>query len=88
MENQNAFIATTNYIRKVKLPFGVGVITSFSEADAMNLTVRRRHLETRNEWFDIEIPDRKTFLCLDVLLEENPKLVKSIFERLEKNSKK
>ncbi|MDY5683138.1 MAG: hypothetical protein SPG48_06235 [Treponema sp.] len=73
MENQKAFIATTNYIRKVKLPFGVGVITSFSEEDAMNLTIRRRHLETRNEWFDIEIPDRKTFLNLDSLLEENPK---------------
>ena len=73
MENQKAFIATTNYIRKVKLPFGVGVITSFSEEDAMNLTVRRRHLETRNEWFDIEIPDRSTFLNLDSLLEENPK---------------
>ena len=72
MENQKAFIATTNYIRKVKLPFGVGVITSFSEEDAMNLTIRRRHLETRNEWFDIEIPDRKTFLNLDSLLEENP----------------
>lgn len=73
MENQKAYIATTNYIRKVKLPFGVGVITSFSEEDAMNLTIRRRHLETRNEWFDIEIPDRKTFLNLDSLLEENPK---------------
>ncbi|WP_288748617.1 hypothetical protein [uncultured Treponema sp.] len=72
MENQKAFIATTNYIRKVKLPFGVGVITSFSEEDAMNLTIRRRHLETRNEWFDIEIPDRSTFLNLDSLLEENP----------------
>ena len=72
MENQKAFIATTNYIRKVKLPFGVGVITSFSEEDAMNLTIRRRHLETRNEWFDIEIPDRSTFLNLDNLLEENP----------------
>lgn len=72
MENQKAFIATTNYIRIVKLPFGVGVITSFSEEDAMNLTVRRRHLETRNEWFDIEIPDRSTFLNLDNLLEENP----------------
>ena len=47
--------------------------TSFSEEDAMNLTIRRRHLETRNEWFDIEIPDRKTFLNLDSLLEENPK---------------
>lgn len=73
MENQKAFIAATNYIRKVKLPFGVGVITSFSEEDAMNLTIRRRYLETRNEWFDIEIPDRKTFLNLDSLLEENPK---------------
>lgn len=73
MENQKAYIATTNYIRKVKLPFGVGVITSFSEEDAMNLTIRRKHLETRNEWFDIEIPDRKTFLNLDSLLEENPK---------------
>lgn len=73
MKNQKAFIATTNYIRKVKLPFGVGVITSFSEEDAMNLTIRRRHLETRNEWFDIEIPDRSTFLNLDSLLEENPK---------------
>lgn len=72
MENQKAFIATTNYIRKVKLPFGVGVITSFSEEDAMNLTIRRRHLETRNEWFDIEIPNRSTFLNLDNLLEENP----------------
>lgn len=72
MENQKAFIATTNYIRKVKLPFGVGVITSFSEEDAMNLTIRRRHLETRNEWFDIEIPNRSTFLNLDSLLEENP----------------
>lgn len=72
MENQKAFIAATNYIRKVKLPFGVGVITSFSEEDAMNLTIRRRHLETRNEWFDIEIPDRSTFLNLDNLLEENP----------------
>ena len=72
MENQKAFIATTNYIRKVKLPFGVGVITSFSEEDAMNLTIRRRHLETRNEWFDIEIPDRSTFLNLNSLLEENP----------------
>lgn len=72
MENQKAFIATTNYIRKVKLPFGVGVITSFSEEDAMNLTIRRRHLETRNEWYDIEIPDRSTFLNLDSLLEENP----------------
>ena len=72
MENQKAFIATTNYIRKVKLPFGVGVITSFSEEDAMNRTIRRRHLETRNEWFDIEIPDRSTFLNLDSLLEENP----------------
>lgn len=72
MENQKAFIAATNYIRKVKLPFGVGVITSFSEEDAMNLTIRRRHLETRNEWFDIEIPDRSTFLNLDSLLEENP----------------
>ena len=72
MENQKAFIATTNYIRKVKLPFGVGVITSFSEEDAMNLTIRRRHLETRNEWFDCEIPDRSTFLNLDSLLEENP----------------
>jgi len=72
MKNQNAFIATSNYIRIVKLPFGVGVITSFSEEDAMNLTVRRRHLETRNEWFDIEIPDRSTFLNLDNLLEENP----------------
>ena len=73
MENQKAYIATTNYIRKVKLPFGVGVITSFTEEDAMNLTIRRRHLETRNEWFDIEIPNRKTFLNLDSLLEENPK---------------
>lgn len=73
MENQKAYIATTNYIRKVKLPFGVGVITSFTEEDAMNLTIRRKHLETRNEWFDIEIPDRKTFLNLDSLLEENPK---------------
>lgn len=72
MENQKAFIATTNYIRKVKLPFGVGVITSFSEEDAMNLTIRRRHLETRNEWFDIEIPNRSTFLNLDNLLVENP----------------
>lgn len=72
MENQKAFIATTNYIRKVKLPFGVGVITSFSEEDAMNLTIRRRQLETRNEWFDIEIPNRSTFLNLDNLLEENP----------------
>lgn len=72
MENQKAFIATTNYIRKVKLPFGVGVITSFSEEDAMDLTIRRRHLETRNEWFDIEIPNRSTFLNLDNLLEENP----------------
>lgn len=73
MKNQKAFIATTNYIRKVKLPFGVGVITSFSEEDAMNLTIRRRHLETRNEWFDIEIPGRSTFLNLDNLIEENPK---------------
>lgn len=73
MENQKAYIATTNYIRKVKLPFGVGVITSFTEEDAMNLTIRRKHLETRNEWFDIEIPDRKTFLNLDSLLEENPR---------------
>lgn len=73
MENQKAYIATTNYIRKVKLPFGVGVITSFTEEDAMNLTIRRKHLETRNEWFDIEIPERKTFLNLDCLLEENPK---------------
>lgn len=73
MENQKAYIATTNYIRKVKLPFGVGVITSFSEEDAMNLTIRRKHLETRNEWLDIEIPERKTFLNLDSLLEENPK---------------
>ena len=72
MENQKAYSATTNYIRKVKLPFGVGVITSFSEEDAMNLTIRRKHLETRNEWFDIEIPDRSTFLNLDSLLEENP----------------
>lgn len=80
MENQKAFIATTNYIRKVKLPFGVGVITSFSEEDAMNLTIRRRHLETRNEWFDIEIPDRSTFLNLDNLLEENPqKCLDSLF---------
>lgn len=73
MENQKAFIATTNYIRKVKLPFGVGVITSFSEEDAMNLTIRRRYLESRNEWFDIEIPGRSTFLNLDKLIEENPK---------------
>ena len=73
MENQKAYIATTNYIRKVKLPLGVGVITSFTEEDAMNLTIRRKHLETRNEWFDIEIPERKTFLNLDCLLEENPK---------------
>ena len=73
MEYQKAYIATTNYIRKVKLPFGVGVITSFSEEDAMNLTIRRKYLETRNEWFDIEIPERKTFLNLDSLLEENPK---------------
>lgn len=72
MKNQKAFIATTNYIRKVKLPFGVGVITSFSEEDAMSLTIRRRYLETRNEWFDIEIPNRSTFLNLDSLLEENP----------------
>lgn len=82
MENQKAFIATTNYIRKVKLPFGVGVITSFSEEDAMNLTIRRRHLETRNEWFDIEIPDRSTFLNLDNLLEENPqKCLDSLFSK-------
>ena len=73
MENQKAYIATTNYIRKIKLPFGVGVITSFSEEDAMNLTIRRKYLEARNEWFDIEIPERKTFLNLDSLLEEKPK---------------
>lgn len=72
METQKAFIASSNYIRKVRLPFGVGVIVSFSEDDAMSLSVRRKYLSTRNEWFDINIPGRNTFLNLDALIEEHP----------------
>ncbi len=73
MEKQKAFIATENYIKNVSLPFGVGVVTSFDEEDAMRCTTRRKNLATQNEWLDIKIPARSSFLRLDVPLYEHGK---------------
>lgn len=73
MERQKAFIAAENYIKNICLPFGVGVVTSFDEEDAMRCTARRGNLNTRNEWLNIEIPAKKSFLNLDSPLEEQSK---------------
>lgn len=73
MERQKAFIAAENYIKNTRLPFGVGVVTSFDEEDAMQCTARRGNLNTRNEWLDIKIPARSSFLNLDLPLEEHSK---------------
>ena len=80
MERQKAFMATENYIKKVCLPFGVGVVTNFDEEDAMRCTTRRKNLETRNEWLDIKIPSKDSFLNLDSPIEEQPKeILKPLF---------
>lgn len=73
MERQKAFIAAENYIKNTCLPFGVGVVTSFDEEDAMRCTARRGNLNTRNEWLDIKIPAKSSFLNLDLPLEEHSK---------------
>ena len=40
MENyQLAFIPAENYITKIQLPFGTGVVACYSEEDAMRLNV-------------------------------------------------
>ena len=66
-------MAAENYIRNVSHPFGVGVVASFDEEDAMRCTTPRENLAVRNEWLDIRIPARSSFLNLDSPLEEHSK---------------
>lgn len=73
MERQKVFIAAENYIRNISLPFGVGVVTNFDEEDAMRCATRRGNLDTRNEWLDIRIPAKDSFLNLDLPIGEQPK---------------
>lgn len=73
MERQKAFMVAENYIRNISLPFGVGVVTSFDEEDAMRCATRRSNLDTRNEWLDIRIPAKNSFLNLDLPIGEQPK---------------
>ena len=81
MENyQLAFIPAENYITKIQLPFGTGVVACYSEEDAMRLTGRRKNFLTKNEWYDIEIPSRNTFLNLDSpIMENSVRAISSLF---------
>lgn len=80
MQTEKAFIAANKYLEKTFLPFGAGVVASFDEETAMLDTERIKNLDVKNEWYEILIPERNTFLDLDKLLEHNPKQVlKSLF---------
>ena len=81
MENyQLAFIPAENYINKIQLPFGTGVVACYSEEDAMRLTGRRKNFLTKNEWYDIEIPPKNTFLNLDSpIMENSVRAISSLF---------
>lgn len=75
MQTEKAFIAANKYREKTFLPFGAGVVASFDEETAMRDTERIKNLDVKNEWYEISIPERNTFLDLDRLLEHNPKQV-------------
>lgn len=75
MQTEKAFIAANKYYEKTFLPFGAGVVASFDEETAMLDTERIKNLDVKNEWYEISIPERNSFLDLDKLLEHNPKRV-------------
>ncbi|MBQ8678985.1 MAG: hypothetical protein IJ530_04395 [Treponema sp.] len=82
MERQKAFIATENYIKNTCLPFGVGVVTSFDEEDVMRCATRQKNLDTRNEWLDIRIPARDSFLNLDLPIgEQSKEILRPLFSQ-------
>lgn len=74
-----AFIALDKYIFREELLCGVGVPVSEDEEIAKYESCRKKNVKSFNQWLEIEIPEKDTYLQIDASIkEQSPYILKSL----------
>lgn len=69
------FLPIENYIKKVEVEYGTGLLISLSEDKARFLSQRKKNVSSAEQWLETEIPDESKFINITKKISEHSSFV-------------